>query len=130
MKAQESYLPSSLDLGSLPYQLAAARQERLAGSSARREGVWVMATKLNDTNQGSTMMESQGSSSMTMSRVTMVLALLTIVGIADFLLNVAVLHFLRFDVNLILEPISNYAVGPYGFLFTAAESASAWLPSL
>ena len=58
---------------------------------------------------------------MTMSRVTMVLALLTIVGIVDFLLNVAVLHFLRPDVNPMLDPISNYAVGPYGFLFTAAD---------
>src|SRR5918995_2770392 len=98
-----------------------ARQERLAGSSARREGVWVMATKLTDTNQASTMMESQGRSRMTMSRVTMVLALLAIVGIADFLLNLALLHFLRPDVNPVLDPISNYAVGPYGFLFTAAD---------
>jgi hypothetical protein len=80
-----------------------------------------MATKLTDTNQASTMMESQGSSRMTMSRVTMFLALLTIVGIADFLLNVAALHFVRPDVNPVLEPISNYAVGPYGFLFTAAD---------
>jgi len=46
-----------------------------------------MATKLTDTNQSSTMMESQGSSGMTMSKVTMVLALLTIVGIADYLSN-------------------------------------------
>src|SRR5215218_4045961 len=80
-----------------------------------------MATKLTDTNQASTTMESQGSSRMTMSRVTMFLALLAIVGIADFLLNVAALHFLRPDVNLVLEPISNYAVGPFGFLFTAAD---------
>ena len=83
-----------------------------------------MATKLTDTNQASTMMESQGSSRMTMSRVTMVLALLTIVGIADFLLNVAVLHFVRPDVNPVLEPMSNYAVGPYGFLLTAADIGS------
>jgi hypothetical protein len=99
VKAQESYLPSSLDLGSLPYRLPAARQERLAGSSAR-EGVWVMATKLTDTNQASTTMESQGSSRMTMSRVTMFLALLAIVSIVDFLLNVAVLHFLRPDLPM------------------------------
>src|ERR671914_521510 len=85
-----------LDQGSLPYQLPAARQERLAGSSAR-EGVWVMATRLTDTNQASTTMESKGSSRMTMSRVTMVLALLAIVGIVDFLLNLAVLHFVRPD---------------------------------
>src|SRR5215216_3254464 len=80
-----------------------------------------MATKLTDTNQASATMESKGSSRMNMSRLTMVLALLTIVGIVDFLLNVAVLHFLRFDVNPMLEPMSNCAVGPYGFLFTAAD---------
>src|ERR687898_2149830 len=80
-----------------------------------------MATKLTDTNQASTVMESQGTSRGTMSRVTMVLALLTIVGIADFLLNVAALHFLRPDVNPVLEPMSNYAVGPYGFLLTVAD---------
>ena len=80
-----------------------------------------MATKLTDTNQSSTMMESQGSSRMTMSRVTGVLALLAIVGIVDFLLNVAALHFVRPDVNPMLEPMSNYAVGPYGFLLTAAD---------
>jgi hypothetical membrane protein len=80
-----------------------------------------MATKLTDTNQASTTMESQGGSRMTMSRVTMFLALLAIVGIVDFLLNVAVLHFLRLDVNPMLDPMSNYAVGPYGFLFTAAD---------
>jgi hypothetical membrane protein len=80
-----------------------------------------MATKLTDTNQASTTMESQGSSRMTMPRVTMVLALLTIVGIADFLLSFTALHFLRPDVNPVLEPMSNYAVGPYGFLFIAAD---------
>jgi hypothetical protein len=51
----------------------------------------------------------------------MVLALLAIVGIVDFLLNVAALHFVRPDVNPVLEPMSNYAVGPYGFLLTAAD---------
>jgi hypothetical membrane protein len=80
-----------------------------------------MATRLTDTNQASTTMESKGSSRMTMSRVTMFLALLAIVGIVDFLLNLAVLHFVRPDVNPVLEPMSNYAVGPYGFLFTAAD---------
>ena len=75
-----------------------------------------MATKLTDTNQASTTMESQGS-----SRMTMVLALLTIVGIAVYLLNLAALHFLRPDVNPVLDPMSNYAVGPYGFLLTAAD---------
>jgi hypothetical membrane protein len=76
----------------------------------------MMFTKLSDTNKATTMMESQGG-----SRVTMFLALLAIVGMADFLLSIAALHFVRPDVNPALEPISNYAVGPYGFLFTAAD---------
>ena len=80
-----------------------------------------MATRLTDTNQASTTMESKGSSRMNMSRLTMVLALLTIVGIVDFLLNFTALHFVRPDVNPVVEPMSNYAVGPYGFLFTAAD---------
>jgi hypothetical protein len=80
-----------------------------------------MFEKLTDTNQATTMMESQGRSRVTMSRVTMFLALLAIVGIVDFLLNIATLHFVRPDVNPLLEPLSNYAVGPYGFLFTAAD---------
>ena len=64
-------------------------------------------------------MESQGR-----ARMTMFLALLTIVGIADYLLNIAALHFLRTDVNPIVEPVSNYAVGAYGFLSTAANIGS------
>ncbi len=75
-----------------------------------------MFTKLSDTNKAATMMESQRS-----SRVTTFLALVAIVGIVDFLLNVATLHFVRPDVNPVLEPMSNYAVGPYGFLLTAAD---------
>src|SRR5919112_5523406 len=50
-----------------------------------------------------------------------VLALLAIVGIASYLLNLAALHFLRTDVNPVVEPVSNYAVGAYGFLSTAAN---------
>jgi hypothetical protein len=76
----------------------------------------MMLTKLSDTHKATTMMEIQGR-----SRVTGFLALLAIVGIADFLLNIAALHFVRPDVNPVLEPMSNYAVGPYGFLFTAAD---------
>jgi Protein of unknown function (DUF998) len=84
-----------------------------------------MSTKLNDTNKATTVVESQGSSRMTMPRVTMVLALLTIVGVATYLLNLTALHFLRPDVNPVLEPISTYgAVGPYGFLFIAAVLGS------
>jgi Protein of unknown function (DUF998) len=51
----------------------------------------------------------------------MFLAFLTIVGIAGYLLNLAALHFLRTDVNPVVEPVSNYAVGAYGFLSTAAN---------
>jgi hypothetical protein len=40
-------------------------------------------------------------------------------------LIVAALHFLRPDVNLVVEAISNYGVGPYGFLFIAAVLGSA-----
>ena len=80
-----------------------------------------MFTKHTETNQATAVVESQGSSRATVSRVTLVLALLAIVGIADFLLNLTALHFLRPDVNPVLEPISNYAVGPYGFLHTAAD---------
>src|SRR5215208_6905078 len=76
----------------------------------------MMLTELKDTNKAPIMMESQGR-----FRVTGFLALLAIVGIVDFLLNVAALHFVRPDVNPVLEPMSDYAVGPYGFLFTAAD---------
>jgi hypothetical protein len=76
----------------------------------------MMLTKLSDANKATTMMETQGR-----SRVTGFFALLAIVGIADFLLNITALHFVRPDVNPVLEPISNYAVGPYGFLFTVAD---------
>jgi hypothetical membrane protein len=75
-----------------------------------------MFTKLSDTNKAATMMESQRG-----SRVIGFLALLAIVGIVAFLLNVATLHLVRPDVNPVLEPMSNYAVGPYGFLLTAAD---------
>src|SRR5829696_1819324 len=57
-----------------------------------------------------------------MSRVRMFLAFLAIVGIAGYLLNLAALHFLRTDVNPVVEPVSNYAVGAYGFLSTAANT--------
>src|SRR5215212_11798205 len=59
-----------------------------------------------------------------MSRVSIFLAFLAIVGIAGYLLNLAALHFLRTDVNPMVEPVSNYAVGAYGFLSTAANIGS------
>jgi hypothetical membrane protein len=58
------------------------------------------------------------------ARVTMFLALLALVGIAVKFLTIAALHFLRPDVNPVLEPISNYGVGPYGFLLTVADIGS------
>jgi hypothetical membrane protein len=64
-------------------------------------------------------MESQRRAS-----VTMFLALLALVGIAVKFLTIAALHFLRPDVNPVLEPISNYGVGPYGFLLTVADIGS------
>jgi hypothetical membrane protein len=64
-------------------------------------------------------MESQRS-----ARVAMFLALLALVGIAVKFLTIAALHFLRPDVNPVLEPISNYGVGPYGFLLTVADIGS------
>ena len=76
-----------------------------------------MPTKLSDTNPPTTTKESQEGR----SRATVLLALIAVVGMAGYLLNLAALHFVRPDVNPVLEPISNYAVGPYGFLFTAAS---------
>ena len=58
------------------------------------------------------------------ARVTMFLALLALVGIAVKFLIIAALHFLRPDANPVLEPISNYGVGPYGFLLTVADIGS------
>jgi Protein of unknown function (DUF998) len=46
------------------------------------------------------------------------------VGVAAYLLNLTALHFLRPDVNPVLDPVSNYAVGPYGFLAIAANIGS------
>jgi hypothetical membrane protein len=65
------------------------------------------------------MIESPGK-----ARVTMFLALLALVGIAVKFLTIAALHFVRPDVNPVLEPISNYGVGSYGFLLTVAVVGS------
>ena len=73
----------------------------------------------NDIDRGNQMMESQGR-----FRVTMFLALLALVGIAVKFLNIAALHFLRPDVNPVLEPMSNYGVGPYSFLLTIGDIGS------
>ena len=65
------------------------------------------------------MMENQGR-----ARVTMFLALVALVGIAVKFLTFAAFHFVRPDVNPVVEPISNYGVGPYGFLLTVADIGS------
>jgi hypothetical protein len=48
------------------------------------------------------------------------LALIAIGGIIYFIGAVVVLHFLRPEYNPINHAVSNYAVGPYGYLMTAA----------
>ena len=54
-----------------------------------------------------------------------VLAFLAIIGVAEYLLIVVALHFLRPDVNPVTEAISNYGVGSYSSLLTAAVLGSA-----
>ncbi len=53
------------------------------------------------------------------SRVTL-LALITVIGIAYFIVAVGVLHFLRPDYNPVNHAVSNYAVGSFGYLMTSA----------
>ncbi len=43
------------------------------------------------------------------------LALLAIVGMAYYLVSVVAVHLLRPDIDPVSEPVSYYAVGPYGF---------------
>ena len=53
------------------------------------------------------------------------LALIAIGGIVYFFVAVVVLHFLRPEFNPVDHAVSNYAVGPYGYLMTAAFYALA-----
>jgi len=53
------------------------------------------------------------------------LALIAIGGIVYFAVAVLILHFLRPEYNPINHAVSNYAVGPYGYLMTAAFYALA-----
>jgi len=53
------------------------------------------------------------------------LALIAIGGIVYFVVAVLILHFLRPDYNPINHAVSNYAIGPYGYLMTAAFYALA-----
>jgi hypothetical protein len=78
-----------------------------------------MSTKLGDTTKPITTMESRNR-----SMLIMFLAFFAIVGVAGYLVSIAALHILRPDVSPVLEPMSNYAVGPYGFLMTAAAFGS------
>jgi hypothetical protein len=47
-------------------------------------------------------------------------ASIALVGSISFALLIFVLHFLRPDLDPLIYPTSRYAVGPYGFLMTAA----------
>jgi uncharacterized protein DUF998 len=53
------------------------------------------------------------------------LALIAIGGIVYFVVAVLILHFLRPEYNPINHAVSNYAIGPYGYLMTAAFYALA-----
>jgi hypothetical membrane protein len=53
-------------------------------------------------------------------RTAAFLALLAIVGMGYYLVSVMAAHLLRPDVDPVSEPVSNYAVGPYGFLIGIA----------
>ena len=48
------------------------------------------------------------------------LALLAIVGMVYYLSSVVAAHLLRPDIDPVSEPVSNYAVGPYGFFVSIA----------
>lgn len=48
------------------------------------------------------------------------LGLVAITGIVYFIVVVSVLHFLRPDYNPVNHAVSNYAVGPFGYLMTSA----------
>ena len=54
------------------------------------------------------------------SRLVTMFALITVVGIAYFIVVVCVMHFLRQDYNPVNHAVSNYAVGPFGYLMTSA----------
>jgi hypothetical protein len=53
------------------------------------------------------------------------LALIAIGGIVYFVVAIVVLHFLRPEYNPVNHAVSNYAVGPYGYLMTIAFYALA-----
>ena len=54
------------------------------------------------------------------SRSAAFLALLAIVGMAYYLVSVVAAHLLRPDVHPVSDPVSYYAVGPYGFFISLA----------
>jgi hypothetical protein len=53
-------------------------------------------------------------------RSAVFLAILAIVGMVYYISSVVAAHFLRPDINPVTEPVSNYAVGPYGFFISIA----------
>lgn len=54
------------------------------------------------------------------SRSAAFLALLAIVGMAYYLVSVVAAHLLRPDIHPVSDPVSYYAVGPYGFFIGIA----------
>lgn len=57
---------------------------------------------------------------MDQSRRLPLLALIAVFGIVYFIAAVCALHFLRPDYNPVNHAVSNYAVGPFGYLMTSA----------
>jgi hypothetical protein len=54
------------------------------------------------------------------AKTTALLSLITIIGISYVVIATAAAHFLRPDLDLLSRPLSEYAVGRYGALFTSA----------
>jgi hypothetical protein len=69
--------------------------------------------------------EVKSSPSIRQARQIARLALVAIVGISYFFVAVVILHFLRPDYDPVKRAVSNYAIGPYGFLMVSAFFALA-----
>lgn len=64
--------------------------------------------------------ESKSSPGIQQTKQAARLALIAIIGIIYFFVSVVALHFLRSDYDPVKRAVSNYAVGPYGYLMTIA----------
>src|SRR6266702_3274230 len=69
--------------------------------------------------------EAKSSPSIQHAKQAARLALIAIIGISYFFVAVVTLHFLRPDYDPVKRAVSNYAIGPYGFLMTTAFFALA-----